>query len=89
MKLNKREKLWLGSVLFFFIMYNMPFLPGYNNTAGTLVHGALTLIPLWICVYVGLFKISDANPSDTMTAKLSDDTSVNTSSASCKEDPTC
>lgn len=57
MKIKKSEKIWLGSVLFFFIMYNIPFLPAYNNVAGTLIHGVLTLIPLWICVYVGLFKL--------------------------------
>ncbi|MCQ2501576.1 MAG: hypothetical protein MJ117_09560 [Lachnospiraceae bacterium] len=58
MKIKKSEKIWLGLVLFFFIMYNMPFLPAYNSMAGTLIHGALTLIPLWICVYAGLFKLS-------------------------------
>lgn len=89
MKLNKREKIWLGSVLFFFIMYNMPFLPGYNSTAGTLIHGALTLIPLWICVYVGLFKISDSKTSEEKTAELSEDAPAAKSSADCKEDPTC
>lgn len=58
MKFTKTEKFWLLAVVLFYVLYNLPFVPGYDNPVGTLVHGILTLIPLWISVYVGLVKVS-------------------------------
>lgn len=57
MKITKTEKIWLTVVIVFYILYNLPFVPVYHNSLGTLIHGAITLIPLWIAVYVGLFKV--------------------------------
>ena len=60
MKFTKAEKIWLAVVVILFVLYNLPFVPHYDSPVGTLVHAALTLIPLWIAVYVGLFKVSRA-----------------------------
>lgn len=57
MKLTKTEKIWLGIVLFFYICYNLPFVPAYGHEKATLIHALITLIPLWVSIYVGLFKV--------------------------------
>lgn len=56
MKLKTSEKIWLSLVVIFYILYNLPFFPAYGNSKGALIHALLTLIPLWIAVYVGLAK---------------------------------
>jgi len=57
MKLSKKEKIWLIAVIAFYALYNLPFVPVYGSAIGTLIHGAVTLIPLWIIVYIGLKKL--------------------------------
>lgn len=57
MKFTKTEKIWLGVVIAFFVLYNLPFVPRYNHPAATIIHALITLIPLWIAVYVGLVKV--------------------------------
>lgn len=54
MKLTKAEKIWLIVVVVLFALYNLPFVPAYGSAMGLLVHGALTVIPLWIAVYIGM-----------------------------------
>lgn len=56
-KLRKTEIVWLVSVILFYVLYNLPFVPPYGNSTAAIVHGILTLIPLWISVYIGFFKI--------------------------------
>ena len=68
MKFSKAEKIWLAAVVIFYVLYNLPFFPAYLDPEGTLIHAALTLIPLWIAVYIGLFKVSKSygsHPADT------------------------
>lgn len=57
MKLTKAEIIWLGSTILFFALYNLPGVPGYHSERGLILHGLLTVVPLWICVYAGLFKV--------------------------------
>jgi hypothetical protein len=57
MKITKVEKIWLSVVIFFYIAYNLPFIPAYKDAQGTLIHALITLIPLWISIYVGLWKV--------------------------------
>ena len=57
MKITKTEKIWLFLTVLFYVLYNIPGIPAYLDAKGLLIHGALTVIPLWICVYVGLVKI--------------------------------
>ena len=57
MKLTKTEKIWLILVVAFYICYNLPFVPAYNHPQATLIHGALTLIPLWTAIYFGLSRV--------------------------------
>lgn len=57
MKITKTEKIWLALTVLFFALYNLPGVPGYNDAKGLIIHGLLTVVPLWICVYVGLFKV--------------------------------
>lgn len=51
------EKWWLGLVVLFYLLYNIPGFPPYGEPVTALWHGALTIIPLWIVVYVGLFRL--------------------------------
>lgn len=57
MKITKTEKTWLFLTVLFYVLYNIPGVPAYLDAKGLLIHGALTVIPLWICVYVGLVKV--------------------------------
>lgn len=57
MKITKAERIWLFLTVLFYVLYNIPGVPAYLDAKGLLIHGALTVIPLWICVYVGLFKV--------------------------------
>ena len=57
MKITKTEKIWLFLTVLFYVLYNIPCIPAYLDAKGLLIHGALTVVPLWICVYVGLFKV--------------------------------
>lgn len=49
------EKWWLFLVVLFFVLYNLPGIPPYGNSRAALIHGGLTIIPLWITIYAGLF----------------------------------
>ena len=68
MKLSKTEKRWLISVLVFYTLYNLPFVPAYNQTIPALLHGLLTLIPLWAAIYIGLFRVFREKPLRTQQA---------------------
>ena len=57
MKITKAEKIWLFLTVLFYGLYNIPGIPAYLDAKGLLIHGALTVVPLWICVYVGLVKV--------------------------------
>lgn len=76
MKLTKAEKIWLAAVIIFYACYNLPFVPAYGHAKATLIHGLITLIPLWIAVYIGLVKVCRIyrlrDPWDTITGSSSD-----------------
>lgn len=57
MKVTRTEKWWLLAVCLFFLLYNLPGLPGYQDAHGLIVHALLTVVPLWVCIYVGLFRV--------------------------------
>ena len=57
MKITKAEQIWLFLTVLFYVLYNIPGIPAYLDAKGLLIHGALTVVPLWICVYVGLFHV--------------------------------
>lgn len=57
MKLTKTEKIWLGAVILFYVCYNLPFVPAYGHAKATIIHALITLIPLWVAIYVGLVKV--------------------------------
>lgn len=57
MKLTRTEIVWLALTLLFFVLYNLPGLPAYGDARGLIVHALATVVPLWICVYWGLFRI--------------------------------
>lgn len=57
MKLTKTEKIWLFLTVLFYVLYNIPGIPGYYDTKGLIIHALVSVVPLWICVYVGLFKV--------------------------------
>ena len=55
--LRKAEKLWLGLVVLFYLLYNLPGVPPYKDAGAAMWHGALTLIPLWAIIYYGMFRL--------------------------------
>lgn len=44
--------------MLFYVLYNLPFVPAYGDAVGCIVHGVATVLPLWIIIYVGFFKIN-------------------------------
>lgn len=54
---NKTEKVWLILVVLFYVLYNLPGVPAYGDTKGAVIHAVLTVVPLWIIIYVGMAKI--------------------------------
>lgn len=57
MRVTRTEKIWLGLTVLFFALYNLPGIPAYGDARGLLVHALLTVLPLWVCVYAGLFLV--------------------------------
>lgn len=57
MKLTKTEKIWMIVTTVLYILYNLPGVPPYGEAVPTLVHAALTVLPLWIVVYIGLSRV--------------------------------
>lgn len=57
MKTTKTEIIWLVLTVLFFVLYNLPGVPAYYDTKGLIIHALLTVVPLWLCVYVGLYKV--------------------------------
>ncbi len=62
MKLLRSEKLWLATVTLFFLLFNAPGVPTYHDAVGLLVHALMTIVPLWVAVYVGLVAMARAWP---------------------------
>lgn len=58
LKITRAEKVWLGLAVAFYVLYNIPFMPSYGDALGCILHGVATVLPLWIVVYVGFFKIN-------------------------------
>lgn len=52
---KKTEKWWLALVVLFYVLYNLPGVPPYGNAHAAILHGVLTIIPLWIIIYAGMF----------------------------------
>jgi len=50
------EYWWLGLVVLFYILYNLPGVPKYGDVGGALRHALLTLVPLWVIIYFGLIR---------------------------------
>ncbi len=82
MKITKTEKIWLAAVIILYVGYNLPFVPKYNDAPGLLIHAAITLIPLWVVIYVGLFrvfriyKLRDSAEEPTGTTAINDANSL-------------
>lgn len=57
MKITKTEKIWLLAVTVFYLLYNLPYVPAYGDPKAMFIHAGLTIVPLWIAVYVGLVKV--------------------------------
>ena len=39
MKIGRTEKIWLASVLFFWVFYNFPGFPPYGSETACIIHG--------------------------------------------------
>jgi hypothetical protein len=77
---KRTEKWWLGLVVLFYILYNLPGVPSYHDPKATLIHGALTIIPLWIVTFVGMsvvHKQRKLKHTTEVVETLSRDTSAN------------
>lgn len=90
MKLTKAEKIWIAVVVIFYILYNLPFFPKYYMPKATIVHAIVTIIPLWVAIYVGFFKIcrgkrKNKTSSTDLGMKKADAVDTNGN----KEDVTC
>ena len=57
MKITKTEKIWILITSLFFLLYNIPGFPAYGDKVSAMVHALLTVLPLWITVFIGAKKI--------------------------------
>lgn len=55
---KRTEKWWLGLTVLFYALYNLPGVPAYGDANAALWHGFLTIVPLWVVVYVGMITIN-------------------------------
>ena len=62
MKISKNEKVWLIVVVILYLLYNLPGFPKYGQPVPTVIHGAITVIAIWIAVYIGLGKVYKEYP---------------------------
>ena len=58
MKFTKFENIWLALTVIFYVLYNLPGVPKYGDSTGTFIHGILTVVPIWILAYYGMYKIN-------------------------------
>lgn len=52
---KRSEKRWAAATIFLFLLYNLPGVPTYGDAAGLAIHGILTVVPLWVITYAGLY----------------------------------
>ncbi|MCM0757616.1 MULTISPECIES: hypothetical protein [Sporomusa] len=57
-KYKTTEKWWLGLIVLFYALYNIPGVPAYGDSNGALWHGVLTILPLWITSYGGMILLT-------------------------------
>ena len=53
MKITKTEGIWLIITT----ILNIPGVPPYNQPTATLIHAALTVVPIWVITYIFLPKV--------------------------------
>ena len=53
MKIGRTEKIWLASVLFFWVFYNFPGFPPYGSETACIVHGLISFVGTVLSVYIG------------------------------------
>ena len=57
MKITKTEGIWLIITTILYIAYTIPGVPPYNQPTATLIHAALTVVPIWVITYIFLPKV--------------------------------
>ena len=57
MKITKTEWIWLIIITVLYIAYNLPGVPPYDQPTATLIHAALTVVPIWVITYIFLPKV--------------------------------
>lgn len=62
MKISKNERIWLIVVVVLYILYNFPGFPAYHQPVATVIHGFITVVAIWIAVYIGLGKVYKEYP---------------------------
>jgi len=62
LKISKNERIWLIVVVVLYILYNFPGFPAYGQPVATVVHGVITVVAIWIAVYIGLGKVYKEYP---------------------------
>ena len=75
MKIGRTEKIWLASVLFFWVFYNFPGFPPYDSETACIVHGLISFVGTVLSVYIGCKlteKAEDNTPAASETQKESD-----------------
>ena len=57
MKITKTEWIWLLVSAVLYIAYNIPGVPAYEQPVATMIHAAVTVLPLWVISYVFMPKV--------------------------------
>ena len=53
MKIGRTEKIWLASVLFFWVFYKFPGFPPYGSETACIIHGLISFVGTVLSVYIG------------------------------------
>ena len=52
-EIGRTEKIWLASVLFFWVSINFPGFPPYGSETACIVHGLISFVGTVLSVYIG------------------------------------
>ena len=53
MKIVRTEKIWLASVLFFWVFYKFPGFTTYGSETACIIHGLISFVGTVLSVYIG------------------------------------
>ena len=72
MKIGRTEKIWLASVLFFWVFYNFPGFPPYGSETACIIHGLISFVGTVLSVYPLIEDEEQGETAENMTPAASE-----------------